>query len=151
MPDDRVVRDVEVALGGGAAFAAWHEQIHLWWPPTHRLAGEASSRMVFEPREGGRILERAVDGREFEWGRVQIWEPPYRIVHTWLPGGPSDTPTSVEVVFSPAGEGRTLVRVTHSTGQLGREGWDRAKVRFDHGWTALLRGFAHHTQREVPS
>ena len=48
----------------------------------HVMEGELAE-MVFEPREGGRILDRATDGTEFSWSRVLVDEPPERFVFTW--------------------------------------------------------------------
>ena len=39
--------------------------------------------MVFEPRQGGHIYDRGVDGSECHWARVLVYEPPERVVFTW--------------------------------------------------------------------
>ncbi|MCB1004736.1 MAG: SRPBCC domain-containing protein [Acidimicrobiales bacterium] len=147
MTGETVVRGVEVSLAREKAFGAWHRHIHLWWPASHRLSGDPASRMVFEPCAGGRIFERATDGREFDWGLVEVWEPPERIVHTWQPGGPRDRRSRVTIEFTPIAAGRTRVRVTHTPGELAREEWERAQARFTAGWDAIVKAFAN--PREV--
>lgn len=142
---DAVVQGIEVALPQAKAFAAWHERVHLWWPPSHRLSRDPSSRMTFEPCPGGRIFERTPGGREFDWGRVERWDPPERMVHSWLPGGAVDAPSVVEVRFKPIATDRTRVEVTHTLGSLGPEVWSRARGRFAAGWGALLDAYHRHT------
>ena len=69
--------------------------------------------MVFEPRVGGRLLERYASGEPFELGRVRAWEPGVRVAFSM--GGRDFAPgecTEVEVTFEPEGSG-TRVRVVH--------------------------------------
>jgi uncharacterized protein YndB with AHSA1/START domain len=62
---------------------------------------------VFEPREGGRIYDRGVDGSECPWARVLAYEPPSRVVFSWdiSPQWRIETDrartSEVEVRFSP--------------------------------------------------
>jgi hypothetical protein len=66
------------------AFRLWTLSFGLWWPmATHSSSGERDATLTIEPREGGRIVERSADGREFDWGRVALWEPPHRLVCDW--------------------------------------------------------------------
>lgn len=46
----------------------------------------APSRVVYEPRAGGRWYEVGPDGAEHEWGRVVVWEPPHRLELAWMVG-----------------------------------------------------------------
>jgi uncharacterized protein YndB with AHSA1/START domain len=65
------------------AFKTWTERASSWWPRDHTASGERGVTIVFEPRPGGRIFERTVDGREIEWGEVVRWEPPHLLAYRW--------------------------------------------------------------------
>jgi uncharacterized protein YndB with AHSA1/START domain len=39
--------------------------------------------VIFEPRAGGRMYERAPDGRTHEWATVLAYDPPHRVVLEW--------------------------------------------------------------------
>lgn len=54
-----------------------------WWNPGHHILGSELSEMVFEPRVGGHIYDRGVDGSECRWARVLAYEPPHRVVFSW--------------------------------------------------------------------
>lgn len=77
---------------------------------------------------GGRLFEsfrtKAGDEKVIETGRVEVWEPPKRLVLTWrnANSGPSEV-TEVVVELVPRGQGRTLLTLTH-------RGWDH--IRPDH-------------------
>lgn len=38
---------------------------------------------MFEPRVGGHIYDRGVDGSLRKWARIMAYEPPSRVVFTW--------------------------------------------------------------------
>ena len=52
-------------------------------PREHNLLGAAIEQTVFEPRVGGHIYDRGVDGTECRWARVLAYEPPNRVVFSW--------------------------------------------------------------------
>jgi uncharacterized protein YndB with AHSA1/START domain len=102
---------------------------------THSSSGERDATLAIEPHEGGRIVERSADGREFDWGRVALWEPPHRLVCDWLVG---DVTTELEVRFLAQDDQRTLVEIEH-------RGWERfgdeevtRRDANDHGWSGVL-------------
>ncbi len=51
-------------------------------PSTTSFEAELAE-MVFEPREGGHVYDRGVDGSECRWARVLAYEPPHRVVFSW--------------------------------------------------------------------
>jgi uncharacterized protein YndB with AHSA1/START domain len=63
--------------------------------------------MVFEPRVGGNIYDRGVDGSESRWARVLAYEPSIRLVFSWDIDGRRQIETDfektseVEVRFTP--------------------------------------------------
>jgi uncharacterized protein YndB with AHSA1/START domain len=105
---------------------------------------------VLEPRAGGRIYDRAVDGSECEWATVLAFEPPERFVFSWNispqwqiepdPGRRSE----VEVSFAPEGADRTRVAIEHRHLDRHGEGWDgmRDGVAEETGWPLYLSRFA---------
>jgi len=65
------------------AFAVFTERFGDFKPPEHNLLGAPIAETVFEPRVGGHIYDRAVDGSECRWARVLVYEPPERVVFSW--------------------------------------------------------------------
>src|SRR5206468_9023142 len=65
------------------AFTVFTDQIGTWWPPEHHILEADLAEMAFEPREGGHVLDRGVDGSECRWARVLAYEPPNRFVISW--------------------------------------------------------------------
>jgi uncharacterized protein YndB with AHSA1/START domain len=113
---DPLVLEFEVDSPPGHAFDVWTTRCATWWPPSHTVSGDPTA-ITFEPRTGGRIVERAPGGDEHDWGQVLEWDPPNRLRYLWhLFFDPSEA-TEVEVTFNEAGEG-TVVR-------LEQRGWDR--------------------------
>lgn len=137
-----VVKTVKVNLPVDAAFRLFTEEINGWWPlVTHSVFGDEAVSCTLEGHAGGRFYEVHRDGRQSEWGQVQVWEPPHRVVFTMHPGRTPDTAQEVEVAFQ--GEvGGTRVTLTH-------RGWEnlgeQAQVmrgRYDHGWEVVLGQYA---------
>ena len=59
------------------------EQFDRIKPREHNMLGVDIAESVFEPRVGGSIYDRGVDGSECRWARVLAYEPPERIVFSW--------------------------------------------------------------------
>ena len=107
-----------------------------------------------EGRRGGAIYTEQEDGTPCPWGRVLEWEPPYRFVMAWQvnPAWQYEPDlakcSEVEVRFTPADDGTTLVELEHR--YLQRHGGDcatmREKVNAEGGWVALLSAFANKAQ-----
>ena len=105
---------------------------------------------VFEPREGGRIYDRGVDGSECRWARVLVYEPAVRVVFSWdispqwvLEDDP-DNASEVEVRFEPLSDERTRVVLEHRN--LDRHGpmWTAVRDGVDgaEGWPLYLARYA---------
>jgi len=103
------------------AFRVFVEQFDRIKPREHNMLGVDIAESVFEPRAGGRVYDRGVDGSECQWARVLAYDPPERLVFTWgwednpVLGGLHLPPGSsrVEVLFEPDGDG-TILRLRHS-------------------------------------
>ena len=134
------------------AFELFTADMGSWWPADkHILQGELAE-MVFEPRVGGRITDRAVDGTECSWARVLAYEPPDRVVFSWdinlrwqIETDPGRT-SQVEVRFIAEGEARTRVELEHRALERHGDGWEsmRDAVSSPNGWGDGLRAFAAH-------
>lgn len=134
----RLVFDVD--CGPDQAFRLWTDRAHMWWPRTHTSDRNSATRVVFEPRVGGRIFERRPDGSEAEWGSILAWMPPRNLVYRWhIFAGPGDA-TEVEVWFHENGDGTTKVDVEH-------RGWDafpdadERRDRNEAGWHGLILSY----------
>ena len=121
------------------AFRIFTEEAASWWPlATHSLYHERATAVVFEPREGGRVFERASDGAEADWGRVVAWEPPTRFAMTWEIGGQA---TELEVRFTPEA-GATRIELEHGGwGRYGDAAGDH-HGNYDKGWDFVLGRYA---------
>src|SRR5919204_1757561 len=111
--------DVVVDAAQDRAFKLFTEQFDRIKPREHNMLGVDIAESVFEPRAGGRVYDRGVDGSERQWARVVAYEPPERIVFTWdiSPQWRLETDLSraseVEIRFVPESEDRTRVELEH--------------------------------------
>jgi uncharacterized protein YndB with AHSA1/START domain len=132
------------------AFSVFTEDIGSWWNPDHHILEAELAEMVFEPRAGGHVYDRGVDGSECRWARVLAYEPPDRIVFSWdinpqwqLESDLQKT-SEVEVRFIPEAPERTRVELEHRHLDRHGEGWEgiRDAVGSPDGWPDGLRAFA---------
>ena len=65
------------------AFAVFTEQFGDFKPREHNLLAVPIAETVFEPRVGGHIYDRGVDGSVCRWARILAYEPPSRVLFTW--------------------------------------------------------------------
>ncbi len=137
------------------AFSVFTEEFDSIKPRDHNLMAVDIAETVFEPREGGRIYDRGVDGSECQWARVLAYEPPNRVVFSWdinpqwqLESDLEKT-SEVEVRFIAETPERTRVELEHRN--LGRhgEGWEgmREGVGSEGGWPLYLERFAQLLRR----
>jgi uncharacterized protein YndB with AHSA1/START domain len=131
------------------AFRVFTEDIGSWWPPDHHLLEGELAEMVFEPRAGGHIYDRAVDGSDCRWARVLVYEPPERVVFSWdislswqLETDPARA-SEIEIRFIPEGN-RTRVNLEHRHLERHGDGWERMRdaVGSPDGWRKGLVAFA---------
>jgi uncharacterized protein YndB with AHSA1/START domain len=131
------------------AFRVFTEDFGRFKPPAHNLLGVEIAETVFEPRVGGHLYDRGVDGSECRWARVLVYEPHYRVVISW-DIGPTwqietnpDKTSEVEVRFIVEAAARTRVELEHRHLDRHGEGWHgvREGVDGDQGWPLYLRGF----------
>jgi len=132
------------------AFSVFTEGMGRFKPPEHNMLGVDIAETVFEPREGGRVYDRGVDGSECGWARVLAYEPPGRVVISWdiSPHWQIETDlertSEVEVRFTAETPDRTRVELEHRNLDRHGDGWEglRQGVDSGDGWPLYLRRFA---------
>jgi uncharacterized protein YndB with AHSA1/START domain len=131
------------------AFSVFTKDFGRFKPPEHNLLPVDIAETVFEPRVGGHLYDRGVDGSECRWARVLAYEPPNRLVITWdispqwqLETDPAKA-SEVEVRFIAETADRTRVELEHRHLERHGEGWEgvREGVRGDGGWPLYLQRF----------
>jgi uncharacterized protein YndB with AHSA1/START domain len=132
------------------AFSVFTEDFDRIKPRQHNMLEVDIAETVFEPREGGRIFDRGVDGSECQWARVLAYEPPKRVAFSWdiSPLWQIETDLSktseVEVRFVSETPERTRVELEHRNLERHGEGWQglREGVGGDGGWPLYLERYA---------
>jgi Activator of Hsp90 ATPase homolog 1-like protein len=127
--------------GAGRAFATYTARIGEWWDPRYTANAQTLESVTIEPRVRGRVFAVHRDLGEDEWGRVTVWEPGRRLVHTFSLAQDPQHPSEVTVEFEPGGgDGASLCTLLFAHG-----GWTRANstAREKFGdWPILLDRFA---------
>ena len=132
------------------AFRVFVDDFDRIKPREHNLLPVDIAETVFEPRAGGHIFDRGVDGSECRWARVLAYEPPERVVFTWdisLQWQRETDPekaSEVEVRFIAETAERTRVELEHRHLERHGQGWEsmRAGVSAPEGWPLYLQRFA---------
>ena len=132
------------------AFTVFTEQFGRFKPPEHNMLGVEIAETVFEPRVGGALYDRGVDGSECRWARVLAYEPPHRLLLSWdlspqwqVESDPDRT-SEWEVRFTAEALERTRVDIEHRHLDRHGEGWEGvgSGVGGDQGWPLYLRRYA---------
>jgi uncharacterized protein YndB with AHSA1/START domain len=143
-------RAIVVEVPVERAFQVFTEDFDRIKPREHNMLGVDIAETVFEPRAGGRIYDRGVDGSEYQWARVLAFEPPNRVMFSWdispqwqLESDLEKT-SEVEVRFIAESDERTRVELEHRNLDRHGDGWEgeRDAVAGDGGWPLYLGRFA---------
>ena len=132
------------------AFSVFTEDFGSIKPPEHNMLDVEIAETVFEPRVGGHLYDRGVDGSECRWARVLVYEPPDGVVFSWDIGPQWQIETDlektseVEVRFVSEGPERTRVELEHRNLDRHGDGWEpvRDAVSSEGGWPLYLQRFA---------
>jgi uncharacterized protein YndB with AHSA1/START domain len=132
------------------AFRVFTEDFDRIKPRDHNLLEVDIAESIFEPRAGGRVYDRGVDGSECQWARVLAYEPPERLVFSWDINpqwqieSDLERTSEVELRFVAEGPDRTRVELEHRHLDRHGDGWEgtRASVEGDEGWPLYLRRYA---------
>ena len=132
------------------AFQVFTEDFGRFKPAEHNMLRVEIAETVFEPRVGGHLYDRGVDGSECRWARVLAYEPPQRVVLSWdispqwqIETDPAKT-SEWEVRFVAETAGRTRVEIEHRNIDRHGEGWEAVRdgVGHDQGWPLYLSRYA---------
>jgi len=144
---------VEITVNASAekAFRVFTERCNDWWPPDYKLGESERINIVMEPRVGGRWYELGSNGIECDWGKVQVWEPPYHLVVSWqigvgfVPNQDPEKASRVDVRFIEDRPNKTRIRLIHSRFEKHGKGWEqmRDSIAGDAGWPGLLKNFSN--------
>jgi uncharacterized protein YndB with AHSA1/START domain len=138
-PVPPVVKTVSVRAAPARAFDYFARDLARWWPLAQFHTGPDPVDCAIEPHIGGRVFERAADGRETAWGTVVAFDPPHHLAFSWIIGLSADQAQLIDIRFTPEGGG-TRVELTHS-------GWEKLgdaaaaaalRERYDRGWATLI-------------
>ena len=146
-----VLKSIRVKATPDHAYRVFTSEMDSWWPRTHHIGASPMKRVVVEPHPQGAIYTDQEDGTICPWGTVLVWDPPHRFVMAWQvnPDWKFEPELSkcseVEVRFTPADDGTTLVELEHRNIQ--RHGGACARMREavnnpEGGWGGLLVLFA---------
>jgi uncharacterized protein YndB with AHSA1/START domain len=132
------------------AFKVFTEDFGRFKPREHNLLGVEIAETIFEPRVGGHLFDRGVDGSECRWARVLAYEPPQRVVISWdidarwqIETNPART-SEVEVRFVSETPERTRVELEHRHLDRHGDSWEsvREGVGGGGGWPLYLERYA---------
>jgi uncharacterized protein YndB with AHSA1/START domain len=132
------------------AFRVFTEEFDRVKPREHDMLGVELAESVLEPRAGGRLYDRGVDGSECQWGRVLAFEPPTRLVFSWdldprwQLEPDLDKTSEVEIRFIAESPERTRVELEHRNLDRHGDGWEgsRDAIAGPDGWPLYLQRFA---------
>ena len=148
--DTSVRTSIVVGARIDRAFSVFIEDFGSFKPREHNMLSVEIAETVFEPRAGGRLYDRGVDGSECNWARVLAYEPPDRVVISWdiSPQWQVETDlertSEVEMRFIAESAARTRVELEHRHLDRHGDGWQgvREGVDSEGGWPLYLRRFA---------
>lgn len=131
------------------AFKVFTEDFGSFKPREHNLLAVPIAETVFEPRVGGHVYDRGIDGSECRWARVLAFEPPNRVLLSWdisprwqLETNPDKT-SEWDVRFIAETQNRTRLELEHRHLERHGEGWEgvREGVKGDQGWPLYLKRY----------
>ena len=132
------------------AFSVFTEGFGSFKPAEHNLLEVEIAETVFEPRVGGYLYDRGVDGSECRWARVLAYEPPHRVLLSWdiSPRWQLETDldktSEWEVRFIAETPQRTRVEIEHRNLERHGADWEAVRdgVAAPGGWPLYLQRFA---------
>jgi DNA-binding transcriptional ArsR family regulator/uncharacterized protein YndB with AHSA1/START domain len=140
---------IVVAAPVERAFRVFTEQFDSIKPREHNMLAVDIAETVFEPRVGGHVYDRGVDGSECRWARVLAYEPPHRVVISWdisprwqVEADPEKA-SEVEIRFISEALDRTRVELEHRNLDRHGGGWEASRdgVASEGGWPLYLERF----------
>lgn len=131
------------------AFQVFVEEFDRIKPREHNMLAVDIAETIFEPRAGGHIYDRGVDGSECRWARVLAYEPSDRLLFSWdvsptwqIETDPDHT-SEVEVRFLAETPDQTRVELEHRNLDRHGSGWESSRdgIGGDAGWLLYLKRY----------
>lgn len=153
--DTSVRHSIVVEAPIARAFKVFTEDFGSFKPREHNLLRVEIAETVFEPKVGGFLYDRGVDGSVCRWARVLAYEPPNRVVLSWnisprwqIEDDPAKA-SEWEVRFTAETAQRTRVEIEHRHLERHGAGWEgvRDGVGNEQGWPLYLRRYAERMAR----
>ena len=149
-PETSVKIQIVVAAPIERAFRVFTEDFDRIKPREHNLLPVEIAETIFEPRVGGHVYDRGVDGSLCRWARVLVYEPPNRVVISWdiSPEWRIETnlerTSEVEVRFIAEAPDRTRVELVHRHLDRHGQGWQAGRdgIGAPEGWPLYLKRYA---------
>ena len=144
-----VRHEIVVAAPIERAFSVFTNDFGRFKPPEHNLLEAELAETVFEPRVGGHLVDRAVDGSECRWARVLVVRPAGarrdQLGHqpaVELETDPERT-SEVDVRFTAEGPDSTRVVLEHRNLDRHGDGWEAVREGVDsgEGWPLYLQRY----------
>jgi uncharacterized protein YndB with AHSA1/START domain len=154
--DTSVRTSIVVEAPIARAFKVFTEDFGSFKPAEHNMLKVEIAETVFEPKVGGFLYDRGVDGSVCRWARVLAYEPPNRVLLSWdispqwqVENDPLKT-SEWEVRFIAETPQRTRVEIEHRNLDRHGDGWQgvRDGVAADQGWPLYLRRYADRIAKE---
>lgn len=132
------------------AFEVFTLEFGSFKPPDHNLLAVPIAETIFEPRVGGCIYDRGIDGSECRWARVLAYDPPRMVRLSWDINTQWQVETDLErtseweVRFIAEAPDRTRVEIEHRHLDRHGQGWQAKRDAIDgeNGWPIYLTRFA---------
>jgi uncharacterized protein YndB with AHSA1/START domain len=150
LPRTSVNHSIVVDAPIARAFEIFTRDFGRFKPSDHNLLRVQIAETVFEPRVGGYLYDRGIDGSECRWARVLAYEPPNRVLLTWnisprwqIESDPEKC-SEWEVRFTSEAPDRTRVEIVHRKLDRHGEGWEGVRDGVDggRGWPLYLERYA---------
>ncbi len=136
-----VHKSVTIARPPDVAFKIFVEEMTQWWPLDKYSFLGPDATLTIEPRAGGRFIETAPDGREYEIGDVLRYESGARLTVTWNHEEGKGM-TEIDIRFTAEGAA-TRIDLTHS-GFEKLAAAEQTSAGYDAGWDEILALFVRH-------
>jgi hypothetical protein len=126
-----------LSCDAATAFEVFTSRMGEWWPPSYTPDPNGFDTVLVEPRTGGEVVMRMLDGSTHSIGVVTTWQPGEVYAQTWTLGQPKEHPSLLTVTFSDRVRG-CLVVLEHGGW---RDGNAVYRDRFG-DWPAILEQYA---------
>lgn len=142
-----VERTILISARPERVWQAWIEEINQWWTEPYYNDKERVTGLEFEPRLGGRFMEKwGEDGSGFLIGHVVEWLPPQRLAYTWSERTWGGVVTHVSLDLQAEGQ-NTRLTLVHAGFERLPEG-EKQRAGYDRGQAELISRLKAYLERQ---